>query len=229
MNALRISVGLSGLALLVGGSQMTMAGLFAQQAQRQIDAWHAAAQAPAGGQWLLAHNAARKAVAWYPVAQGDYLDRLGRVESWAAVGQPPAGAESAHRAALEHYRQALAVRPNWPYTWVGLVESKVALRQFDGELDHAFKHALALGPWRIGVNRDLARIGLQAWPQLNPAQRLVTLQSVSRAAAFSVQERQQVLVLAEQNDLLAVVCRSLAAHKIKPSAACAAPPMQRAG
>lgn len=211
----RLGLGLCGLLLLIGGTHLAVAGLFTSQVQRQVEGWEAAAQAPTSSDWLTAHEAARQAVRWYPVANADYLDRLGRVESWKAVGKPFEDAYPLHLAALDDYRSSISVRPNWPYTWVGLAQSKVALQQFDQELDLALTRAFELGPWRQGVNRELAIIGLNTWSQLTPVQRLNTLRSATRAVTYSTVEAQNVLQVAHQNGLLHVVCRSLDAQYVK--------------
>lgn len=223
MNVARWGLPLAGLLLLIAGVPMTIAGLFAQQAQNHVDHWHGVASHPTSQEWLIAQAAARQAVRWYPVASGDYLDRQGRVQSWAPVGHNAEGEQSDRLLARNLYRASLAVRPHWPYSWVGLAESKIRLHQFDEELELALGKAADLGPWRIGINRSLMQLGFKVWKQMTPLQRSRTLESASRAVAFGSREAQGVVSSARQAGLLEVLCRSLQAQPIKIPAACARP------
>jgi len=199
------------LALVVTGTRMLIAGVASYQAEAFISAWEKARKEPSANAWEIAHGAARRAVNLYPTANGDYLDRLGRVESWKQFLHPYAdpAARSSRLAALAAYRGAVAARPTWPHTWVLLAYSKVYLQEFDSEFDHAFTTAFELGPWRLTVNQRLAEIGLNVWPQLTQQQSLTALESARRTAANSPIETRKLLQIAELNGRRQIFCGSL--------------------
>ncbi|WP_145928250.1 hypothetical protein [Pseudomonas sp. TCU-HL1] len=199
------------LALLFAGARMALAGIASYQAEAFLAVWEKAANQPDARAWQIAHNAAQRAISLYPVANGDYLDRLGRIHSWQQFRQPYAdpSAESSRRAALDAYRAAVDARPTWPYTWARQAHTKLYLQEFDGEFDLALARAFQLGPWRNGINRELAEIGLSAWPHLDQSQRLATLESVRRSVANGPAEAQHLYKIAQHTGLTQVLCDSL--------------------
>ncbi|QLC74724.1 hypothetical protein LPB260_14170 [Pseudomonas sp. LPB0260] len=197
--------------LLYAGARMIPAGIASYQAEAFIGAWEQAAAEPSPRAWVIAQGAAQRAVDWYPAANGDHLDRLGRIYSWWQFRHPYGDplAEVSRRAALETYRAATAARPAWPYSWERLAHTKLYLQQFDGEFAHALNEARRLGPWRIGVNRELAAIGLSAWAQLDEKQRQASLESARRVAAYGPAEAKRLLELAEATGHLDELCNKL--------------------
>ncbi|WP_162934927.1 hypothetical protein [Pseudomonas cavernae] len=190
---------------------MIVAGIASYQAEAFLAAWEKAGNEPEARAWQIAHDAAQRAIGLYPVANGDYLDRLGRIHSWQQFRQPYAAptAELSRRAALAAYRAAVVARPAWPYTWARLAHSKLYLQEFDGEFDQALAQAFQLGPWRIGVNRELAEVGFSAWPHLDESQRQATLESARRSVAYGPAEAQRLLKVAQHTGMLQMLCDSL--------------------
>lgn len=201
------------LGLLGCGAAMTVAGIAAYRAEAFMAAWEKNADEPEAQAWRAAHAAAEQAVAMYPVANGDYLDRLGRVHSWQDFRKPfgDRQADASRQAALAAYRAAINARPSWPFTQARLVHTKLYLLQFDDEFDRALKQAVATGAWRIGVSRELGEVGLLAWPSLTAAQREVALQQAVRAAAHSPREMKHMLDVAAHAGLTATLCQQLGA------------------
>jgi hypothetical protein len=197
--------------LLWSGGRLLLAGIADYQAEAFILDWEKSAVEPGTRAWEVGHAAAQRAVDLYPAADGERLDRLGRIYSWKQFRQPygAAEAEDSRRAALQAYRDAVSVRPLWPYSWARLAHTKLYLLEIDEEFSHAFAQAFSLGPWRIGVNRELAQIGLIAWPKLNIEQRRTTLESIRRAAAWSPTEARNLLLLAQQGGRLQTFCSAL--------------------
>ncbi|MGV8844443.1 MAG: hypothetical protein ACOH2I_14755 [Pseudomonas sp.] len=204
------------LALLIAGGRMSVAGIASYQAEAFIGTWEQAGSEPSARAWQVAHGAAQRANSLYPVANGEYLDRLGRVYSWQQFRQPYAApaAQESRRAARDAYRAAVAARPTWPYTWERLAHSKLYLQEFDDPFDHAMAQAFQRGPWRIGVNRELAEIGFSAWPQLNPEQRQATLESARRSVVNGHTQAQRMLKIAEDTGRLNELCNTLGAELI---------------
>ena len=204
-------VALLAVALLLFGGRLLLAGIADYQAEAFLADWGRTATEPQQRAWDVAHGAAQRAIDLYPVADGERLDRLGRIYSWKQFRQAVAApaAEESRRAALDAYRASLAVRPTWPFTWARLAHSKLYLQEFDAEFAAALKQAFVLGPWQIEVNRELSEIGLIAWPKLSPEQQQATLESARRVALFSPSEAQRMLKLAQEVGKLLQVCAVL--------------------
>jgi hypothetical protein len=201
----------SAVGLLAIGGRMTLAGLAHFQTQAFLDSWVAPATEPAPRAWAVAEQAAQRAVAWYPVANGLYYDRLGLVYSWQQFQQPygAAAAQNSRKAALAAYRAAVEARPTWPDSWTRLAHAKLYLLQFDDEFDQALQQAAALGPWRVGINRELTEIGLTAWPQLDALQQAAIIESARRAVAYGPTEARRTYQLAEHTGMTDLLCSRL--------------------
>lgn len=202
---------LAALGLMAMGARMATSGLAHYQTQAFLANWVAAAKEPDPRAWNIAEEAAQRAVAWYPVANGVYLDQLGLVHNWQHFRQPYGAldARNSRMAALDAYRAAVEARPTWPDTWVRLAHTKLYLLDFDAEFDHAMLQASTLGPWRIGINRELTDIGLTAWPQLDTTQRAVTLEAARRTVAYSSNDAKRAEQLANHTAMTEVLCQSL--------------------
>lgn len=200
------------LALLLVGLApgLLQAGIASQRSERYLQHWQQLGEPPSPRTWALARQAARRASERYPVANGEYLDRLGRVSLW-QPGVPAHAAElrAQRQDALAAFRQSLAARPGWPWTWVRLAHAKLALGQLDEEFDLALRRASALGHGRPEVNRDLAGLGLYAWPALDIGQRTLTLEAARRAVVHSPQHARLIYDLARHNGRVEPLCWSL--------------------
>jgi len=206
-----LSVLLLALLSLSAGACMLLAGLARYQADAFIEAWEKRGVEPQAQAWNIAHAAAQRAVAFYPVANGDYLDRLGRVQAWRHFRHPVTDLQAQHsrQAALHAYQASVVARPTWPYTWARLAHTKLLLQQIDSEFDEALNRAFELGPWRIGVNRELMNIGFNAWPKLSENQRLAILKSARRSVLYSTSEARQALKVAQQTGINRMFCTML--------------------
>lgn len=199
------------LGLIVMGTRMSIAGLAHYQTQAFLNNWVAGAQEPNPRAWSVAEGAAQRAVAWYPVANGSYFEQLGLVYAWRQFRQPygAADAQASRVSALDAYRAAVHARPTWPDAWARLAHAKLYLLAFDDEFDHALLQASVLGPWRIGINRELTEIGFTAWPQLDVTQRVVILELARRTVAYNAAEAKRTYQLAEYTGMTDVLCQSL--------------------
>lgn len=213
---------LMALLSLIGGACMTLAGVARYQADAFIENWEKSDTEPPTQAWEIAHAAAQRAVAFYPVANGDYLDRLGRVHAWRYFRHPVTDvqAQRSRQAALHAYQAAVVARPTWPYTWARLAHAKLSLQQFDSEFDEALDRAFELGPWRIGVNRERVNIGFSAWPELSGKQRRAILESAIRSVSYSVPEAKRTVAIAQQADTGLVLCQLLSTELKKARGVC---------
>lgn len=208
-------VAITAIGLLLFGGRLLLAGIADYQTEAFLEAWEATANEPDAHAWNIAHAAAQRAMDLYPVADGERLDRLGRIYSWKQFRQPFAAptAQASRQAALDAYRASVNARPTWPDSWARLAHAKLYLQQFDDEFANALTQAFELGPWRVAVNRELAQVGLISWPKLTAGQRQATLESARRVAAFNPNESKQLLKLAEQTSTLQQVCAALEGSK----------------
>lgn len=199
------------LPLAVSGGRMLLAGIADYQAGAFLVDWERAAAEPRPRAADIATQAATRAAALYPTANGRYLQRLGHIQQWRHFRQPFGAtlAEPSRRAALEAFRAAALARPTWPDNWAALAYAKLYLREFDAEFRHALAQAAHFGPWRIGINRKVAEIGLIAWPQFDTRERAAMLEAARRTVAYSAGEARQLFALAQLTDTAAALCGAL--------------------
>ena len=109
-----------------------------------------------------------------------YLDFAGRLQILRTGQTGVVGAE--RRALLEsaagNFRQALAVRPLWPYSWVNLLTTKDKLGQVDMEFNRALTRSAELGPWEPRVQLQVINSGLRYWGKLGSAEKVLVQQKV---------------------------------------------------
>ena len=102
--------------------------------------------------------------------------------------------------ALDYYRQALTLRPAWPYAWVDIAALKITRQQIDGEYAHAMQRALTLGPWQTSVQASIAGGGLTVWNKL-PAMLQTELEdTIARGLS---NDSRLMLAVARRFDLIA--------------------------
>lgn len=213
---------LGALVLAVTGGRLLIAGVAAHQAQSFIDDWEQLGEVPTEQAWRVAEAAAQRAVSFYPGLNGDYYERLGRVYEWRHeslnFGDPEA--DVSRRRALEAYRRAVEVRPDWPDTWVQIAFIKLRLLEFDEEFDRALQLGFENGPWRMRINRDLSTVGLIAWPQLDEAQRARIMTSAERTVAFSDVQAVRLFALSDHIDQTLLLCDELPAELTRKRGVC---------
>lgn len=165
------NLGYGGAALLLVLALWALANGVAdvawQPARAVLARWEAAGGAPGAEALEQARAALALAHALDPL-NPRYVQESARVQEWSAIGLPPweAGTRERLEEALATYREAIALRPTWPYAWAGLARAKLRLLQLDGEFERAVERAGALGPWEPEVLLALTEIDLLAGPLL---------------------------------------------------------------
>jgi polysaccharide biosynthesis protein VpsP len=183
--------------------RMLIADLNAYQASLFVSHWSVDQEPVTEQAWDIAHRAALRAVDGYPAGNGDYSDRLGKVYEWRHPQAFP-GAEQAdatRRLALDAYRQAVQVRPHWPYTWNRIAWVKAQLLEFDDEFDHALHNAFDNGPWRWKSNLALAKTGLFAWHELTAEQKSLIAQALENLQTVHPKAYKDIMEYAEKRRL----------------------------
>lgn len=204
-------VGTLAVILLINGVRMSTAGIADFQTRAFLADWEAKGSEPSARAWKVAVDAATRAVEYFPVGNGVYLERLGYVHTWQHFRQPfdLPSARAGRITARDAFRQAVQARPTWPFAWEGLARSKLYLLEFDAEFHHAFNQASLLGPWRPAINQRIAEIGFIAWPQLDAAQRANTLESAQRGIQQNAPGAEALFTLAHNAGQRLALCQGL--------------------
>ena len=124
----------------------------------------------------------------------DLLSLMGNVYEWNAFhSENQIQNNQQRRLALEYYRKAVELRPQWPYTWSGIALLKLRMDEFDEEFHSALKNAMELGPWEPRVQKTIAEVGLNAWDKLEYAQRILIVENIRRGVVMQPQVMLDVL------------------------------------
>jgi hypothetical protein len=152
--------GVGGALIYLGGSLFS-AGLADYQARTFQEDWQQKQTPPSIKAWRIAKEASEKAVARHPLtANGEYLDRLGRINEWLHFDKPvgDAVARLTRSNAELHYEQAIAARPAWPNTYSQLAFVKAMQGELDDRFYEVAETAYQLGPWRKPTLVQLAEL-----------------------------------------------------------------------
>lgn len=100
--------------------------------------------------------------------QPDYLDLAGRIQHLQASRPGVVGKirRKSLETAADYYREALSVRPLWPYSWANLLGVKDALGEIDDEFKLALERSIQTGPWEHRVRNQVLTSGLRHWDKL---------------------------------------------------------------
>lgn len=150
--------------------------------------------------WEQAHRYLRLAHQLAPF-DPTVLEELGRIHQYRVVqeaeGVPPSEPELGK--SLAYYRQSLALRPAWPYGWMGIMLLKITENQFDEDFAVAMKRAAALGPWEPGIQMGIAEDGLAVRDRLPEELRKLVMDTVEKGLQ---RESQYIMAVAEQYGLI---------------------------
>ena len=174
LNVIRVIVFLPVLLMLIYAAYLCFrwawADVLLTQVRFQMEKVTIEQQPLDAEQWALSRHWLEKSLSLHQ----DFSDNLEMAAFFynVAASQPEAlvdelGWHDSAEKSLYYSRRALRLRPSWPYLWVELILSKLALEQFDDELTGALERALTLGPWEGPVLEDIAFSGLEYWDELN--------------------------------------------------------------
>jgi hypothetical protein len=154
--------GVGGALIYLGGSLFS-AGLADYQARTFQEDWQQKQTPPSIKAWRIAKEASEKAVARHPfTANGEYLDRLGRINEWLHFDKPvgDAVAQLTRSKAENYYEQAIAARPAWPNTYSQLAYVKAIQGEVDDRFYEVAEIAYQLGPWRKPTLQQLTQVSM---------------------------------------------------------------------
>jgi hypothetical protein len=187
---------------------MLEAGIASYRAERYLTYWETLEQAPPASARTKAKEAALQATEVFPVANGEYLDRLGRIYAWNKGAAPAHDDMIAARMAFD---ESLEARPDWPWTWVRMVYAKLQLKEVDDQLSQALRRAIDTGGGHHEIDKDLAQMGLRAWPELSISERALMLEAAVRSATFSEKDARSIYAVAQSTGQTLALCLSLTA------------------
>ncbi len=170
-----------------------LADLNKQKVNASIRLWEYDIDAYSTENWKLVHWYARQALKKDP-DNPDLLSLMANVYEWNSF-QADNQLQNEHNSklALEHYRKAAALRPQWPYTWSSIALLKFKRSEFDAEFQSALSNAMELGPWEPRVQITIAEVGLSAWGKVDYAQRLAIIENIRRGVTMQAQVMLDIL------------------------------------
>lgn len=93
----------------------------------------------------------------------EYQAAIGKVESWVVTQAQRTGGQidqSHYQEGLDAYRQAIRLRPAWPYVWADFAMAKARAGELDQEFFNALTQATRFGPWEQSVMDTVTQLGL---------------------------------------------------------------------
>jgi len=124
---------------------------------------------------------------WSNPENPDFLEMALSIDL-AAARQRGESAKAASIKSLPGYRDAVALRPNWPYARANLVSAKLRAEQFDVELNQQLLSMVALGPWEPRLQLLAADV-LYTFPQyLTKESRAALVGALDRAVRWQPHE-----------------------------------------
>jgi tetratricopeptide (TPR) repeat protein len=204
---------LSMLLLAFIAGQWLRAGIYYYQAKAYMDSWDYSSPLP-HGEWKTARKALDKALALGP-SQAIYhqgLSELLFAKSMRPAPDPDPDlglslglSANLQKQALEHIRQAVYLRPSWPYAWALLALIKYQSSGIDAEAAEALDKAMTLGPWEPTVQITVAEIGLASWNGLAPGLREKLIDVIAGTAPA---ESAKILQIVKRLNLLETMCNN---------------------
>lgn len=116
-------------------------------------------------------------------------------------------AQQARKEASTYYKNAIAMRPTWPYTWADFALVKYRLNEIDDEFLNALHVSMEMGPWEPGVQLVITFIGLRVWNKINQEEQLFILDTIKKSMSHVNQDHvNKMLKMVDERNILAMVC-----------------------
>ncbi len=155
-----------------------------QKARVFIKQWENNVDSFSSDDWDKAYSTAKAALEKDPY-NPELFSLMGNVYEWNSFqGHNQSHNNQNAELALNHYRKAVELRPQWPYTWSGIVLQKYKMSEFDQEFQLALNNATELGPWEPNVQKIIAKVGLTSWNELEHSQRITIVENIRRGVTM---------------------------------------------
>lgn len=192
------------LTLIAG--RWLLAEAYHYQARAFMDSWNPNQDIPKG-EWEIAHDALAKAIKLNST-QAVYLEDMSELifQKTFETSLPPKENAYLQQQAVEYMRQAVNLRPSWPYAWAQFALIKYRLFGLDKEVSLALGKASALGPWEPSVQQIVAEVSFSCWKNLDQALRENILNQFEHA---SPAEFSKVFNIAMKYNITAPLCQKI--------------------
>ena len=154
--------------------------------------------------------------------KADYQEYLGRIHYLRAINNYQDARlfrDNIQQAYLAH-RQAIRLRPQWPYSWANLALMKSHMQQLDVEFLYAVNQAVRYGPWEISSNEAVVQAGFNGWAQLSENSQTITVKALERVYQQSPKTARQLIIhFGNQGE----VCSMIKIDKFKADKVCKSP------
>jgi len=186
------------IAIITAGS-WGLADIENQKVRSSIKQWENDFESFNAEDWNMVISHAKAALDKDP-HNPDLLTLMGNVYEWNSfqTDREPQNYQN-RKLALDYYRQAVLLRPQWPYTWSGIALLKYRMLEIDEEFKQALTNATDLGPWEPHIQKIITEIGLSAWGELENRQRLIVVENIMRG--LTMQPRVILDILRKYNQL----------------------------
>ena len=180
------------IAIKISGS-WGLADIERQKARAFVEQWENDFESFRVEDWNEVVSYAKAAVDKNP-DNPDLLFLMGNVYEWNAFHPDNQKQNNQQRKwALEYYRKAAELRPQWPYTWSGIALLKFRMDELDQEFHSALRNAMELGPWEPRVQKIIAEVGLNAWDKLEQSQRIPIVENIRRGVVMQPRVMMDIL------------------------------------
>jgi len=157
-----------------------MGDLYGYKVRYATSQWQERSELPSLAEVVQAMEDADAALGW-ETDNPEYKELKARVLYYRALinGPDSAGVADIREAALLH-RDAIELRPRWPYSWANLVLMKAHLGEVDDEYQYALEQAIRFGPWEQSVHISLTHAAVLSWSSLSKEQKSLYAGNIER-------------------------------------------------
>lgn len=165
--AIKTLVGLAAIAVIALALQWGPANASYFAVYYQLQAW-AKTGLPTEPELIDAHANINTALAKHP-NNAHYHVTKGKVHEWHGLYLKTNNQDNREQLeqALAVYNTAATLREKWPETYINIVNVKIQLEQFDGDLVAAIKQAENTGPYTQRLSLILSKLLLLHWQKMN--------------------------------------------------------------
>lgn len=163
------------LVLVIWVLLLSASDLYANQTQNYVNKWMEQEKPPSSSEREEAMDAINTALRIYR-GNPEHFRLKALVLEYGTKGKPVWNPKIKPQLqqALLLYKQAIALRPSWPYGWSGMARIKLKLLEIDDEFESALTSMMRLGPWESKINLTVVEFGFITWEKLsNSAQKQV--------------------------------------------------------
>jgi tetratricopeptide (TPR) repeat protein len=188
--------------------KLGLSDIYAYQAKRYVLRWETTGAIKQEKDIAKALNYITKARSLEPNVP-NYAEIEAQILIWQFYQQrlnlPPEQQKALLQQALSLYQQALFYRPSWPFAWLGVVDTKVLLGEFDQELNQAIERSITLGGFEAPIQFGLINITFNHLNRFDSETRKTLLAMYTRALQGSVNIK-ELIELGEDKGIFILQC-----------------------